>query len=404
MQSCKSQIIKGRLRDELKFITRAVPMAEDREDKLSELKKQVEKREESVEKGIDVREKDVNEIIKRLKEKEQKPIITNVNERMVNIKERVEGSGKGVKFGMRDLSSISENLTTASAQGLSFVGGFYNAFRGPLNNLTNFVASIPLTQNLKENLDSASINWSPEEYLVIISTAATMVFAIVLLLFEGIAIGLGDVSLSILSPFIAIAAFILVIIIGFIYPSAIANERASKINRELPFALRQLATQVKAGVSFHRAMNSIVNSNYGVLSDEFRKVLLDIERGTSTEQSLLKLAAKTKSRGLKKSIVQILRALKSGGNLSQTITAIADDVSFELRMKVRDFTEKLNFISVIYIMIGVVGPVVLVILSSIAQLPLLGGNFPFEYIVLAFVGITGVMLMLLFIIKRMEPA
>ena len=102
--------------------------------------------------------------------------------------------------------------------------------------------------------------------------------------------------------------------------------------------------------------------------------------------------------------MQILRALKSGGNLSETITAIADDVSFELRMKVRDFTEKLNFISVIYIMIGVVGPVVMVILSAIAQLPLLGANFPFEYIVIAFTGITGVMVMLLFMIKRMEPA
>ncbi len=379
-------------------------MADDSKNKLGSLRESVEKKETEEEKPTDIRERDVNEIIRRLREKEEKPIITNLNEKIVNIKERVEGSGGAIKFGMRDFSIVTSNISTVSTKGLSIIGSIYNNFRGPLSSLTNFVANMPLSQGLRENLESANINWSPEEYLVIVSTAATIAFALVMVMFGTVAIGIGDVSLTVLAPFIGISSFILVLITGFIYPSAIAGERATKINRELPFALRQLATQVKAGVSFHKALNSIVNSKYGPISEEFRRVLLDIERGSSTEQALLKLAARTKSRGLKKAIVQILRALKSGGNLSETITAIADDVSFELRMKVRDFTEKLNFISVIYIMIGVVGPVVLVILSSIAQLPLLGGNFPFEYIVIAFMGITIVMLMLLFIIKRMEPA
>lgn len=378
---------------------------EEGKQRFTSLKEEIQKNEQSSpEKNMDIHEKDVNEIIRRLREKEEKPVITNINEKIVNIKERVEGSGGSIRFGMRDISAIPKNITSVSSKGLSFVGGFYNAFRGPLTSLTNFVANMPLAAGLRENLESAGINWTPEEYLVIVSTMATLVFGIVIMMFGGISIGLSDVSLSVLAPFIAISAFILVLIIGFIYPSAVANERATKLNRELPFALRQLATQVKAGVSFHKAMSSIVNSKYGPMSEEFRRVINDIEKGSSTEQALLKLAARTKSRGLKKAIVQILRALKSGGNLSETITAIADDVSFELRMKVRDFTEKLNFISVIYIMIGVVGPVVLVILSSIAQLPLIGGNFPFEYIVLAFIGITFVMMMILFMIKRMEPA
>ncbi|MFH0972089.1 MAG: type II secretion system F family protein [Candidatus Micrarchaeota archaeon] len=382
-------------------------MADDeKEGKYDSLKAQVEKHDEASAEGrsTDIREKDVNEIIRRLREKEEKPIITNINERIVNIKERVEGSGSAVKFGMRDISQLPTSVSNFSSKGLSFIGGIYNMARGPLTQLTNLVAGIPLSAGLRENLESAGISWSPEEYLVIVTTIAALVFGIVLLLFGSFSAGLGDVSLSIISPFIAIAAFLLILIIGFIYPSSLANERASKLNRELPFALRQLATQVKAGVSFHKAMNSIVNSKYGALSEEFKRVLNDIDKGSSTEQALLKLASRTKSRGLKKAVVQILRALKSGGNLSETITAIADDVSFELRMKVRDFTEKLNFISVIYIMIGVVGPVVMVILSSIAQLPLIGGNFPFEYIVVAFMGITIVMVMLLFIIKRMEPA
>ena len=126
--------------------------------------------------------------------------------------------------------------------------------------------------------------------------------------------------------------------------------------------------------------------------------------GLSTYQALLRLTNRTRSKGLKKAITHILRALKLGGNLSETITTIANDVSFELRMKVRDFTEKLNFMSVVYIMVAVVGPVVITILSSIAQLPLIGGDFPFIYIVVTFFAIVVMMFILLFIIKRMEPA
>ena len=70
--------------------------------------------------------------------------------------------------------------------------------------------------------------------------------------------------------------FALVIVLGLIYPSMMANERATKINRELPFALRQLATQIKAGVSFHKALSSLVSAHYGALSEEFGKIQQDM--------------------------------------------------------------------------------------------------------------------------------
>src|SRR5512137_2294367 len=96
---------------------------------------------------------------------------------------------------MRDLSVMQADISTMSTKGLTIIGGVYNYFRGPLTSLTNLIASIPLSQGLKENLESAGIKWSPEEYLVIISTAATLVFVIVLMLFGSISGGLGDVSL-----------------------------------------------------------------------------------------------------------------------------------------------------------------------------------------------------------------
>ncbi|MBU1197926.1 type II secretion system F family protein [Candidatus Micrarchaeota archaeon] len=381
-------------------------MADDSSGKLDKIKQAIERRdlEDAPSRSDSPLDERVSEIVKRLKEKDdRKTGMQGPEQRYERIKARIQGTSTPLSVKTRNLSKISGDKPIHESAYLSIIGSFYASMKGPIDRVTNFVSDIPMSQNLKENLDSAGININPEEYLIIVSALATGSFILMLFLFGAISLAVADVSLSILSPIIAVTSSVLVIVLGLIYPSVVANERASKINRELPFALRQLATQIKAGVSFHKALSSLVTSRYGVLSEELERVLKDIERGYSTEQALVRLIGRTKSRGLKKAAVQILRALKSGGNLSNTISAIADDVSFELRMKVRDFTEKLNFISVVYIMVGVVGPVVVTILSSIAQLPLIGGNFPFEYIVVIFTSIIVMMLIILFIISRMEP-
>ncbi len=381
-------------------------MADPQSDSLGKIKQAIERKDADEESGKSAGALDerVSEIVKRLKSKEEEhKSLSGPDARFESIKARIQGSSSTIKISGKGLAKIGGEKAGKESQYFALVGGFYAGLKGPIDKITNFVADIPLSQNVKENLESAGITINPEEYLILVSALATASFILVLFLFGAISVILGDISLTVLAPLIAVSSSVLVIVLGLIYPSAVANERATKVNRELPFALRQLATQIKAGVSFHKALHSIVTSHYGVLSEEFGRVLSDIERGYSTDQALVRLMGRTKSKGLKKALVQILRALKSGGNLSNTISAIADDVAFELRMKVRDFTEKLNFISVIYIMIGVVGPVVVTILSSIAQLPLIGGNFPFEYIVIIFSSIVIMMLLILFVINRMEP-
>ncbi len=372
--------------------------------KLDKIRQEVSKDEleqEDVQRTAAVSER-VAEIIKRLKSKETEgKTAARLGTKIEDIRERVQDSQAPIKVATRSSGAASPGAKAGAY--LGWVGGFYASLKQPIDRITNFIADIPLTENLQENLEAGGIAVPADEYLIIVSAAATASFIAVIFAFGAISLALSDASLAVLSPLIAISSSLLVIVLGLVYPSMMANERATKINRELPFALRQLATQIKAGVSFHKALSSLVSAHYGALSEEFGKLRQDIERGYSTEQALLRLMARTKSKGLKKACVQILRALKSGGNLSDTISAIADDVAFELRMKVRDFTEKLNFISVIYIMVGVVGPVVVTILSSIAQLPLIGGNFPFEYIVVIFAGIVVMMCILLFVINRMEP-
>ena len=75
------------------------------------------------------------------------------------------------------------------------------------------------------------------------------------------------------------------------------------------------------------------------------------------------------AKGIRRAIANILRAVRIGGNLSDAIMNVASDVSFEQRMKVAAYGEKLNFFSVIFMFAAVVFPVMLAMITTIGYAP-----------------------------------
>lgn len=373
------------------------------EKKLTSLKENVEKEEDAESKRR--RQEELEKIVDRLRQKNA-PKETNISKKLESLKTTVEGKGVVVA----PTEEVKREVQVSVHKSSNALGNFYSAFEKPLSLIQNLMNVFPITTSLKNNLESANINVSPEGYMALSSVVSIIVAFLLLILIGSLSIFLSPVLSVVgigysvtLSIIVAVFGFILTSLLMIYYPGMKANERAKDIDKELPFALRQLSTQLKAGVSFSNSLNSIAQSNYGVLSDEFKRVLVDMEGGMSTEEAVLKLSIRTKSKGLKKALVQIIRALKTGGNLAEIITTIADDVSFESRMKIRDFTEVLNLISIGYIMIAVVGPVMLTILSAVAQLPVFGGGIAFALVLGLFIGILFMTIMILYLIKRLEP-
>lgn len=288
---------------------------------------------------------------------------------------------------------------------LAFVGTFYASFENIVSKIAQFFSKLPVCKNMRVSLDSANISLSVETYLIVCSVFSIVSFVLSFLLFLTLGLLIEEPILTILAPIVSLVFGGLAGMLVIAYPSMRSGMRAGEVDRMLPFALRQLSTQVKAGVSFHKAVASISNSNYGVLSEEFGKVVKDLNAGATTEEALSRLSLRTKSRGLKRAINQINRSFKTGGSLSAIISDIADDVSFETRMSIRDFTEKLNFINIIYIMVAVVAPVVVAIFSAIMQIPMFSGaGLPDWFVYAAFLGISVLMIMVMYLTKSMEPA
>ena len=156
-------------------------------------------------------------------------------------------------------------------------------------------------------------------------------FVVVMVLMVGLGFGIeAGLGFGMLMMFMA----------GFIVflPKLRSEKRLSEASRELPFALRQMATELRAGLGLHESMRSVAMSGYGPLSEEFARTLEEIRYGETTENALIDLSERINSEGLKRAIHQITRTLSSGGNLSQTLNVIAEDTAYEMRMKSVSYT------------------------------------------------------------------
>ena len=218
------------------------------------------------------------------------------------------------------------------------------------------------------------------------------------------------IIIALISYFISLelglAIFITFLLMGitiFYYPKFKKQKVRSSFSKELPYALRQLATELRAGKSLFDSMDSIVRSDYGVLSLEFSRVLEEIKYGESTENAFLNLEKRIDSEALSRVIYEILTSLRVGANLSSSLTIIADDVNFDIRMKLKEYSEKLNAFIMIYTFLAILAPVILLTMLLAASV-VIGDLVPGDLILILYsVFFPMIILFLGFSIKKLEP-
>ncbi|MFA5357382.1 MAG: type II secretion system F family protein [Candidatus Izemoplasmatales bacterium] len=310
-----------------------------------------------------------------------------------------------------DIESESD-VENFDSKAMQFFGNLYLKTRGILKPIQESLKKLPSNKELSYYLYSANMQYSSNQYLAISSAvgllAGLIIFASILL-----------VGAILLSPLIAILAFpmamfagIIATVITLIIPKQKATARGDACSVELPFALRHMATELKAGIGLYKTIQAVAAANYGVLSEEFARTINEIEEGTDTSLALRHLALRTQSRPLKTAIMHIIRAMRIGGNLSNIINEIANDVSEDLRNRINAFSQKMNLFSVIFIFIGIVMPVGITILGAIRNSPITSGGqelfsaiplTPPIMIIFYLVAMPSLFIMLNFMIYVMQP-
>ncbi len=278
-----------------------------------------------------------------------------------------------------------------------FINIISDIFSGYSRGFTSFF------KDIQEDLYKANILMPASKYIAVslgISAIAAILFGVLFSILLASFIGVSGVALGIV---LAGLVFFFVLMFAKVYPKSKVKGRSDSFSRELPFALRHMATQLTSGSGLLETMRSVSLSDYGTLSEEFRRAIMEIERGATIEESYERMNLRIDSPGLKKSSRQIISTLRTGGNLANTLKIIAEEVATEMRMKLKDFVQVLNTFALMYMFAVVIAPVLITTLVIAMGIAMKGLPIPPETIWLLYFGFFGASLYMAFMVKRFEP-
>jgi flagellar protein FlaJ len=140
------------------------------------------------------------------------------------------------------------------------------------------------------------------------------------------------------------------------YPGIIVKKIAAKENKDLLYALREMIIDIDGGVPLFDSMKNISTAGYGYISTDFEWVVRQVESGVPEQEALKQLALKTESEFLKRAAWQMVNALESGAKMSDALEGIALAVEDYLLREIKNYSSNLNFLLLIYMLVGVVAP------------------------------------------------
>ena len=207
--------------------------------------------------------------------------------------------------------------------------------------------------NISKSLGRAGIREKPEKYFengVKFSVLAAVVFWFLWSILNG----------SLMEGIGATAIFFLVCIAGtLIYPKYLANKRAALIERDLPFAMMELSLHTKAMLTTEKGIQKISDGSYGLISEEFRKVLEKVRgKGASLQEALLEMSERFDSRSLKRSIMHIISCYETGNRRlgAATLKRAGRDELSRQRSISREFSGKIALLSLMFIAVSAIVP------------------------------------------------
>lgn len=222
--------------------------------------------------------------------------------------------------------------------------------------------------------------------------AILMISALILCVFVGLEIAL-----------IFIVLCIMFYIFMKVYPQMKQKRSYNDLNQELPYALRHMGIELKSGKGLHDTLITVANADYGSFSHELTRVLEQVRYGESTENALLEMSNRVGSDGLSRSVQQIVGTLRVGGNLANSLGVIADDISFDMHVKLKDYSQRLNAFILIYTFAVILAPVILLIMLLAAS-TVMGDIIPSNIILVMYVAFFPMVVVFMGIfIKKLEP-
>lgn len=230
--------------------------------------------------------------------------------------------------------------------------------------------------NLKLELDQIEAGIKPEDYIAYsIANSLVSFLSIFLPLMAVLKFTVGIETRTVAIVFtVCLALVYMSFFYAMLYPRMLINRKVRNIDKDLLFALRHLLVKVRSGVGLFDGMRGIARGNYGEVSSEFHKIVVEISSGKRESEVLEAAAYKNPSQYFRRAIWQIASSMKAGADVSSTLSVVVANLSQDQRILIRKYGAELNPFALVYMMTTVIMPTLgitfLIILSSFTGIPI----------------------------------
>ncbi|QGG95478.1 type II secretion system F family protein [Actinomarinicola tropica] len=127
-------------------------------------------------------------------------------------------------------------------------------------------------------------------------------------------------------------------------PDAILNRnveaRQYELRRQLPDIMDILVISVEAGLGFEQAIDRVVQSVPGALSDEFSRMLGEVRAGSSRADAMRALEERTDVPEIRSFVLSILQADTFGVSIGRVLRSQADEMRIKRRQLAQERAQK----------------------------------------------------------------
>jgi len=212
--------------------------------------------------------------------------------------------------------------------------------------------------------------------VVYISGALYFAFAVFIVSLMGVlvpSILLGKLNETIILGIGIPTVISILVFLWFLFmPKLTVSKRGQLVDKDLEYMLRDMDIQTSAGIPVFDSLVNISSGGYGECSSECKTIVKDVESGKSLTEALDNAGMATTSEYFRRTMFQLVNAMRAGADVSVALRAIANDLTREKRVKIKTYSQELNMFGLIYMLAAIVLPsmgiTLLIIVSTLIDI------------------------------------
>jgi len=157
------------------------------------------------------------------------------------------------------------------------------------------------------------------------------------------------------------------------YPKIYSVRKSRDIEKNLISALQDILVQLNSGVPIFKILINISNSEYGEVSEEFKKIVKEINSGISQIEAIEKCGKTNTSEYFKRVLWQISNGMRAGSDMGIVIKEGVKNLTDEQEIQIQNYGSRLNPLVMFYMLITVILPALgitfFIVISSIMKIP-----------------------------------